>query len=130
MTGVLEEFPVLHLPDISDPAERKRLGPAALNAFHRMMQAWQISDEDADRLLDGIPADGRQLSEDQMLRISCLLGIWKALRTLFNGPLADMWIRTPNEGRLYDGISPLRLMMSRGLPAFEKTRQHLDAMCA
>lgn len=33
------------------------------------------------------------LSEVQMLRISSLVGIYKALRTIFGDVLADQWVR-------------------------------------
>ncbi|WP_323794738.1 DUF2384 domain-containing protein [Nisaea sp.] len=120
--------PLQDLPDLSDPAARQRLGPAALRAFYRMMQTWHISDVDADLLLVGIPADGRQLSEEQMLRISYLLGIWKALRMLFSGPLAEGWIQTENKGPLYNGATPLQFIISGGLPALEQVRLRLDSM--
>ena len=71
---------------------------------------------------------GGSLSQDGLTRVSALLGIFKALRLLFSQPLADDWIRLPNQGPLYANRSPLATMIAGGIPAMLEVRRHLDAL--
>ena len=69
----------------------------------------------------------RVLDADTLLRISYLIGIFKALHILHSEPLADEWIRLPNANRIFAGRSPLAYMLAGGLPAIETVRRLLDA---
>lgn len=124
------------LIDLARKEERERLGPSAVKAFLRIMQRWKVRDEDA-RLLIGGMSNGawyelkknpdRVLDADRMLRISYLVGIFKALHILHGPALADSWIRLPNTNAIFRGRSPLDLMLAHGLPAFQIVRRLLDA---
>ena len=124
------------LVDLSARAERERLSESALKAFFNIAARWQIRDEDARALLGGV-SNGpyyqmkknpdRVLDTDTLVRISYLIGIFKALHILHSEPIADEWVRLPNANRIFGGKSPLAYMRAGGLPAIEIVRRLLDA---
>jgi len=124
------------LVDLTTRVERERLSTSALKAFFTIAARWQVRDEDARGLLGGV-SNGpyyqmkknpdRVLDADTLLRISYLIGIFKALHILHGEPLADEWIRLPNANRIFGGQTPLAYMVAGGLPAFEIVRRLLDA---
>ena len=73
------------------------------------MAAWKIRDEEAKQLLGGISNGAfyqlkrgeskTALDQDRLVRISLLVGIFKALNTLYGPKLADAWISLPNNNR-------------------------------
>jgi hypothetical protein len=69
----------------------------------------------------------RVLDTDRLLRISYLVGIFKALNVLYSEKLADAWIQLPNANRIFGGQTPLAHMMKGGLPAMQTVRRLLDA---
>lgn len=121
--------------DLGDETARRRLGPTGWNAFRRMMRIWQAPEEAARRLLGLTPetdldVDPTRLGEEQMLRISYLLGIYKALHIYFGEELADQWVRLPNTGALFGGRPPLACMTEGGLEALRNVRRLVDAWAA
>lgn len=123
-------------PDLAARAERERLSPAALKAFFRIMERWQIRDEDARALLGGVSNGpfyelkrnaGRVLETDRLTRVSYLIGIFKALHILHGTRLADEWVRLPNTNPIFEGQTPLGYMIRGGLPALQTVRRLLDA---
>lgn len=124
------------LVDLTAREERERLSPGALGAFFNLMARWRVRDEDARALLGGI-SNGpyyqlkkrprRTLDADTLLRISYLVGIFKALHILHSEPLADEWVRLPNTNRIFDGRTPLAYMAQGGMPAMQTVRRLLDA---
>lgn len=125
------------LVDLSSRSERERLGPSALKAFFNIMERWGVRDEDARQLLGGVtngpyyemkkaPAS-RMLDADKLLRVSYLVGIFKALNILHAKKLADEWVQLPNTNRIFAGQSPLAFMMAGGAPAMQTVRRLLDA---
>lgn len=124
------------LIELSDPAERARLSPAAVNGFLNIVRAWNVRDEDARGLLGGLSSSSfyelkkhpdRVLDEDRLRRVSFLVGIFKALNILYGQELADRWITLPNTNRIFGGRTPLDYLLRGGLPAFETVRRLLDA---
>jgi hypothetical protein len=69
----------------------------------------------------------RVLDADRLLRISYLIGIFKALNILHSKKLADAWVRLPNSNRIFAGQTPLAYMMKGGVPAMQMVRRLLDA---
>ena len=100
------------------------------------MRRWEIRDEDASRLLDGLEPETlrnwktgvfRPLEQDRLLRISYLIGIFKSLNILFSEQLADRWIRLPNSNEIFTARTPLEYMLRGGAPAMDLVRRLLDA---
>ena len=124
------------LVDLSRREARERLSEPALRGFFNIMQRWSVRDEDARALLGGVsngpfyemkrdPA--RVLDADRLLRISYLVGIFKALNILYSEPLADAWVTRPNTNPLFRGDTPLSYMVRGGVPALQTVRRLLDA---
>ena len=122
-------------PDLSSPEERARLTPGAVKAFFNILDLWGVKDVDGRSLLGG-PSNGRYyglkkspqhpLSQDELTRISLLVGVFKALNILFSDGLADQWVRLPNANPLFRGAAPLKYMIRGGLPAIQTVRRLLD----
>jgi hypothetical protein len=125
------------LIDLQSKGERERLSPGALKAFFNIMDRWGVRDEDARQLLGGVTngpyyemkkdPQGRTLDADRLVRISYLVGIFKALNILHSERLADEWVRLPNSNRIFRGATPLELMLTGGVPAMQTVRRLLDA---
>ena len=124
------------LIDLSRKEERARLSASAVKAFFNIMQRWKVRDEDARLLLGGMSNGSyyelkkqpdRVLDEDRMLRISYLIGIFKALNILHSEKLADAWIQRANTNRIFGGQAPLAYMIKGGLPAMQTVRRLADA---
>ena len=124
------------LIDLTAREERERLSPSALRGFFNIMDRWGVRDEDARALLGGV-SNGpyyrmkkdpdRVLDADVLLRISYLVGIFKALHILHSEPVADEWMRRPNSNRLFGGQTPLAYILKGGVPAMQMVRRLLDA---
>lgn len=124
------------LVELSSRSERERLSRSGVRAFFNIVTRWGIRDEDAKVLLGGV-SNGpyyemkknpdRVLDADRLLRISYLIGIFKALNILYSRKLADAWVGLPNSNRIFGGRTPLETMMKGGLPAMQTVRRLLDA---
>ncbi len=125
------------LVDLSSKAERERLSGSGLQAFFKVMERWGVRDEDARLLLGGITngpyydmkknPKKRVLDVDKLMRISYIVGIFKALNTLHGRTLANRWIQLPNTNRIFAGTTPLAYMTKGGPIAMQTVRRLLDA---
>ena len=143
MTQTLE-YPVTRYhvdrrTDLSAASERERLSEAALKAFFNIMAKWNVRDVDARALLGGVTNGpfyemkrnpNRVVDEDRLMRISYLVGIFKALHILHGSRLADQWVQLANQHPIFGGRSPLAYMLRGGLPSMQTVRRLLDARCA
>jgi hypothetical protein len=55
------------------------------------------------------------LSQDQLTRVSALVGVYKGLHLLF-AETANEWARRPNRGPLFDRETPIQTMIEGGIP--------------
>jgi hypothetical protein len=119
-----------------DPAVRQRLSAPALRSFFRIAAAWELNVAE-ERALLGWPAastfhkykagDTGTLSYDALMRISLVLGIYKALHILYPDPqLADRWVNLPNANPLFGGKPALQLMTDAGMDGLLQVRRLLD----
>lgn len=126
------------VPNLADHATRERLSPAAIEGVLRLAEMWRLGSAEMCALLGAI--SGRTwfrmkkgewpgpLSQDEMTRVSALVGVFKGLRLLFSLPLADEWIRLPNKHPLFGGRPPLDVMIEGGIPAMLDVRRLVDAL--
>jgi hypothetical protein len=135
--GYIPEAPA----DLSDPAIRRRLSPAAVRGFLGIVEKWNLRDSDARQLLGGMSTGSfyalkkepktrvphRILDQDTLTRISLLIGIFKALNILYSPKLADAWMTLPNTNPMFRGVTPLAYIVQRGQPGMVHVRQLLDA---
>lgn len=119
-------------------ADRARLAGTALKAYRRLVEQWGLTGLQAAALL-GVSvstwerlkpeAEGRRtLSQDQMTRVSVLVGIYKGLHLLFADAMADRWPMLPNTGPLFAGRTPVTAMIEGGIPLMLDTRRYVDAV--
>jgi len=121
-------------PDLHGPATPQAV---ALKAFANIMAAWRVPQAEAAALADMSestwkrakrPGYAGDLTHDQLLRLSAVIGICKALRLYFSEGLADRWVMRPNGGPLFDGARPIDTMIDGGLPQILQVRGYLDAL--
>lgn len=119
-----------------DPRVRKVMSAPAMRTFLNIATEWQLSVKDQQALL-GWPANSTffkyktgnvsTLPYDTLIRISLVLGIYKALHILFpDDQLADSWIKLPNTNPLFGGRPPLGLIVDNGMDALYQVRRLLD----
>ncbi len=109
---------------------------AALRAFFRIMELWQVNSDDA-RVLLGQPGRSTffkwkkegagSLPHDVVRRISYVLGIYKTLQIIFQQPgQADAWVRKPNAA--FGGRTALEHMLGGDVTDLALVRRTLDAV--
>lgn len=122
--------------DLSKKENRTRLSSAAIRGLLRIAAHWKLRDEDTRVLLGGMSSGSfyglksraaKSLDEDQLTRISLLIGMYKALNILYSRKLADAWITLPNTNPMFGGDTPLEYVKKGGIPALLRVRQLLDA---
>jgi hypothetical protein len=122
--------------DLSKKEVQARLSPSAIKGFFKLAHSWKLRDEDARQLLGGISNGAfyqlkggrtRKLDQDQLTRVSLILGIFKGLNILYSEKLADTWASLPNTNPIFGGDTPLAYMTKGGVPAMLRVRQLLDA---
>jgi len=122
-------------PDFSLFATRERLSQSAVDGFFAILEKWHVSTERAGELLGGRPRSSMYklkitagtLTQDELTRISYLVGIYKALQILLPEELADLWVTQRNDDVLFAGRSPLDFMVREGIPGMQQVRSLLDA---
>src|SRR5256885_1527237 len=96
-----------------DPKVRRQMSGPAIRSFFSIAESWKLS-TDEQRALLGWPAESTffnykagqvgALSYDMLMRISLVLGIYKALRILYpERELADRWVKLPNTNSSFGG---------------------------
>jgi hypothetical protein len=116
--------------------DRARLSAVALKAFLALIKAWDLSNAEAATLLgvsastlDRMKRGARPtLSQDQLTRISALVGVYKGLHLLFADETADKWARRPNSGPLFERETPIGAMIEGGIPRMLEVRRYVDAV--
>jgi hypothetical protein len=107
---------------------------AALAGFFRIMDLWQVDNEQA-RVLLGTPSPSTfyvwrkggpvRPSPDTLRRIGYIAGIYKALQILYSEPaLADGWLHRPN--RAFGEQTPLQRMAAGDVVDLAAVRAYLD----
>ncbi len=121
----------------AEPLPDPRRDEVAVKALVRIFAAWKANGAEAARLAgvsgrtwSRMKAGGRagSPSEDQRMRASAIVGIYKGLHLYFGDPLADAWVKMPNRGPLFGGQSPLAYMLENGFPGILATRDYIDAL--
>jgi uncharacterized protein (DUF2384 family) len=67
------------------------------------------------------------LRQDELTRISYVVGIYKALHILLPDELADKWVNQPNDNFLFSGQTPLDYIVRAGIPGLQQVRSLVDA---
>jgi uncharacterized protein (DUF2384 family) len=123
------------IPNLSDPDARERLSPAAVKTFFSILDKWEIDGNTGAHLLGGmsrasifnLKRSPRTLSQDELMRVSYIIGIYRALHMLFGEALANQWMKRPNDNPLFLGRTPLEYVLQEGIPGLQNVRNLLDA---
>ena len=114
-----------------------QMTPVALKAFGNVIAGWSVPLAEAAALADMSestwkrarkPGYAGDLTKDQMLRVSAVVGIYKSLTLYFGDTIARKWMTLPNDGPLFAGARPIDTMIEEGLPQFLRVRTYLDAL--
>ena len=117
-----------------DPAVVQRV---AITATARLLDAWNVDQGAAATLAGTYPSTWRRmkrpswagkLTQDQLTRMSALVGLYQGLHVYFGEELADEWITLENDGPLFGGEAPLDFMLKGGIPAIIRVRDYVDAI--
>jgi hypothetical protein len=123
--------------NFADERDRDRLSPVALKAMKGIAAHWRLRGNEIAALLAVSPstwdrmAAGKweqALSQDQLTRVSAVVGVFKGLHLLFADDMADRWARLRNKGPLFDNRTPIETMIEGGIPAMLDVRRHVDAL--
>jgi hypothetical protein len=134
----LEEAPSPgFLQTFADEGDRARLSPVAIKAMNGVAVHWHLRGHEVAALLGVSPstwdrmAAGKweqSLTQDQVTRVSAIVGVFKGLQLLFADDMADRWARLRNRGPLFDNRTPIEAMIEGGIPAMLDVRRHVDAL--
>ena len=109
---------------------------SAVKACIRLANLWKLSEDEFNTLVNahlGTDLDAWnsresvELADDSLMRMSHLLNIHVALRTLFSGDSAYTWLQEPNSNPIFGGKSALSLMLAGGLSELEKVDHFLQS---
>jgi len=123
--------------NFSEEDDRKRLTAVALKAFRRLAEHWALSNAEAAALLGVSTSTWERIkrdtwdscfNQDQLTRVSALVGIFKGLHLLFADDMAERWPRLPNKGPLFQRKNPIHAMMIGGIPHMIEVRRYVDAV--
>lgn len=121
--------------------DRARLSGPALRALRGIADAWGLTERERIAVL-GEPGRSTyhqwmkkaaanepvSLPLDTLLRVSGVLGVWKALTILFPEPeQAQIWLKGPHRGTVFNGASPLTFLTDGALDGILTVRRYLDA---
>jgi hypothetical protein len=122
-------------PNLSRLETRERLSQPALDGLFAIADKWQLPIEKVGELLGGVPRStlykmktaAGTLLQDQLTRISYIVGIYKALHILLPSEYADRWMTQANDNFLFGGQSPVEFAIRSGIPGLQEIRSLLDA---
>jgi uncharacterized protein (DUF2384 family) len=121
----------------ADSTDRARLSPVAIRAMKRIAEHWRLKGDESAALLgvssstwDRMAAGkwDQALSQDQLTRVSAVIGLFKDLHLLFADEMADRWIRLRNRGPLFENRAPIEAMIEGGIPMMLDVRRHVEAL--
>lgn len=118
-------------------AGKADVNKVAVKALARVFKAWRVNAAAAaalagvsERTLTRMrsPDWAGSLNQDQLMRASALIGLYKGLHLYFEDDLADKWPKMLNRGPLFRGSAPVEFMQKGGLPAIINAREYVDAI--
>jgi len=136
MEGAMQ--PTAHAVKAPPTPGRRELSAAGLRAFFNIARDWGLN-TDEQMVLLGAPGrstffkwksapESAALRRDTLERLSCILGIYKALQILLpDAAAADAWVKKPNSAPGFGGQRALDRMLGGNVADLVAVRQYLDA---
>lgn len=128
--------PIQEQPRLFPLQDRAKIA-ALIKAVVRTADTWSLTNAESAALFDVPTATWSRmkagtyagmLDQDKVTRASLVIGLFKGLRLLFNGPLTYGWPKTANAGPDFSGRTPIDVMIAGGIPSMMRVRQHVDAL--
>lgn len=120
-----------------NPDDRKRLSPSAAIGARNILRIWCVPSASA-AILIGVSLStwyrirhnqwSGTFSQDQMTRVSLLLGIYRGLQIQFGEDLGDRWVNLRNNGPLFCGRTPCEFMVAEGISGMWQVRRYVDGI--
>lgn len=107
-----------------------------MDGFFAITDRWNLTTEQRQGFLGGTVGRSTLYSlktaagtrkQDELTRISYIVGIYKALHILLPDHLADSWMTRPNDHRLFGGQTPVEYVLRTGIPGLQQVRRLVDA---
>lgn len=131
----IEEFRFAIRTDVRSMIDEPRVRRVAARVYTRLAEAWGLSDSMTANLIlirecdvrawqSGDPAG---LDADELEKISCLLGIYRNLATLYSGHMdrVDHWLLRDNRGPLFEGKAPFDLLSGASANVYHSVRREV-----
>jgi hypothetical protein len=120
-----------------NPEDRKRLSPAAAIGARNIIRIWCVLSASAATLI-GVSLGtwyrirrnhwSGSFTQDQMTRVSLLLGIYRGLQIRLGEDLGNRWVTLANNGPLCRGRTPCEFMVAQGILGMWQVRRYVDAI--
>src|SRR5260370_18646804 len=111
-------------PDLSKLETRERVSEGAMDGLCAIADKWRLPVERVGDLLGGMPRStlyklktaAGTLRQDELTRISYVVGIYNALHILLPAEHADRWMTQPNDNFLFGAQAPIEYAIRIGIP--------------
>ncbi|GHE79776.1 hypothetical protein GCM10019059_42810 [Camelimonas fluminis] len=127
--------------EITSAEKRREVSGPVLRTFNAIADLWTLNEEQRRAVLGSPPrstyygwmAKARAhksltLDYDVLIRISLILGIYQALRILYETETDGVgWLRQPNKATVFGGQNPLTLIVGGTQDGLFQLRRYLDA---
>ena len=120
--------------------DKEQVNRVLVKAYVRVAEAWKLQNKDAAKMISVDPQIWKQikmekwngtLKEDWLMHIRTAISLYEALHLNFGDDgTANRWITNPNDGPMFSGKEPFKVMLEGGLPAMTETRDYVDALLA
>lgn len=122
-----------------NPTDSKQAAAIGLRTAMNIMERWGATREQMGKVLrvsastlarsKAANGEGAKLDDDQLDRISYVLNIHAALRTLFENPTNLYgFIALPNKNDFFNGRSPLEVISDGSFASLYETHRHIDGL--
>ena len=122
---------------IPDDFNNNQVRSVVVKAYVRLAAAWKLTNPTAAKMISVSPRtwarmkngtwDG-PLNQDQLMRLSAIIGLYKGLHLYFGDNIADRWVTLHNDGPMFSGRRPIDVMIDGGLLMITETRNYVDAL--
>jgi hypothetical protein len=120
-----------------NPEDRKRLSLSAAIGARNILRIWCVPSASA-AILIGVSLStwdrirhgqwSGTFTQEQMTRVSLLLGIYRGLQIQFGEDLGDRWVNLRNNGPLFRGRTPCEFMINEGISGMWQVRRYVDGI--
>jgi hypothetical protein len=117
--------------------DRKRLSASAAICARNILRIWCVPSASA-AILIGVSLStwyrirhsqwSGTFTQNQMTRVSLLLGIYRGLQIQFGEDLGDRWVNLANNGPLFCGRTPCEFMVTEGISGMWQVRRYVDGI--